>query len=587
MGMTTNTTEEADHRLIEAIRGGDIERYGELVARYERQVYGVAWSRLGDAGMAEEASQLAFIHAFRHLGLLRDANRFGAWLTRIARGVAINLGLRQRRELRKRQLWSLECVESDAVSPAPAIEKTAAPDHLREALADLPPRHRECLLLFYLEGRSVTECASRVGISEVAFKVRLHRARRALRANLENRLEEALQELKPRRSLVPGVMALLPAKAASLDPTGAGPGLLAGSAAMAAKLLPAPLMVLVLPLLSVLAAVGVVGWTLREERRNYVGPDDFRSRLHRRSTLRGLLLAVGVVLLVYMVLPYLTALRLTDVLAILLIPVFLVQWRQSNINRNPAFLANAIASAILLGGLLLNSWSLVPSWVLAASQVIFMLILAWAAQHLPRRFDYNLFLRHAKRMLPENAATIAPTPLCHTEAMRFGRLLGTSWLVVDYRRVADGVRFRLTPVDASPLTLAFPFIWRHASVITVRTSGAIEAKLGANDEASIAKLSGHVVGKDREVEADVAAAVAGSLSAYQRGDAAAALQWLGETPDKTVFKVAPARAQFVRSYRWLLIAGAVVILAVGWRSCLQRWDRTHDGQRSELAGERL
>src|SRR5579871_6616983 len=97
-----------DAQAIDAVRQGDPDRYRELVERYEQQVFAVAWCRLGDRDLAEEATQEAFIKGFRHLGFLSDRNKFAAWITAIARNVAINLGLRRRNELKKRERWALD-----------------------------------------------------------------------------------------------------------------------------------------------------------------------------------------------------------------------------------------------------------------------------------------------------------------------------------------------------------------------------------------------------------------------------------------------------------------------------------------------
>src|SRR5882672_12400862 len=88
-----------DAQSVSAVRGGDPERYRELVERHERRVFAVAWSRLGNAALAEEATQEAFIRGYRRLWLLADGARFSGWIASIARHAAINLGLRHRREL--------------------------------------------------------------------------------------------------------------------------------------------------------------------------------------------------------------------------------------------------------------------------------------------------------------------------------------------------------------------------------------------------------------------------------------------------------------------------------------------------------
>ena len=199
---------EQDAKAVSAVRMGDAERYRELVERHERRVYALAWSRLGDATLAEEVTQEAFIRAYRRLWLLGDGMKFAAWINSIARNVAINFGIRHRRELNKRERWALE--QSSPNQPAQEAQEAnepCAPETLRQTLAELPAAHRECLVMFYLEGKSGTEAAAALGISEAALRVRLHRARAALRERLEERLADSLGTLGPSKALAPVVMA--------------------------------------------------------------------------------------------------------------------------------------------------------------------------------------------------------------------------------------------------------------------------------------------------------------------------------------------------------------------------------------------
>ena len=127
-----------DETAVAAVRLGDTERYRELVERHQRSVYAVAWSRLGDAALAEDVTQEAFIRAYRRLWLLGDGTKFSGWVNTIARHVAINLGLRHRRELDKRERWALESVaEAAAVSPdeLAGTDAEPTPETLRQTLA--------------------------------------------------------------------------------------------------------------------------------------------------------------------------------------------------------------------------------------------------------------------------------------------------------------------------------------------------------------------------------------------------------------------------------------------------------------------
>ena len=173
---------QQDESAVAAVQRGDAERYRELVERHERRVYAVAWSRLGDDALAEEVTQEAFIRAYRRLWLLGDGAKFAGWVNTIARRLAINFGLRHRRELNKRARWALEYPEISTTDHSAAeTDAPYTPETLRQTLAELPDAHRECLVLFYLEGKSGAEAAAALGISEGALRVRLHRARGAMR----------------------------------------------------------------------------------------------------------------------------------------------------------------------------------------------------------------------------------------------------------------------------------------------------------------------------------------------------------------------------------------------------------------------
>ena len=140
----TNLAAQQDESAVAAVRGGDAGRYRELVERHERRVFAVAWSRLGDAALAEEVAQEAFIRAYRRLWLLGDGAKFSGWIATITRRLAINFGLRHRRELDKRERWALENFSETADGKsADENDPLHTPETLRQTLAELPAAHRE------------------------------------------------------------------------------------------------------------------------------------------------------------------------------------------------------------------------------------------------------------------------------------------------------------------------------------------------------------------------------------------------------------------------------------------------------------
>ncbi len=208
---TGRKTLHEDAITIEAIKLGNRDRYAELVDRHSRLVYGIAWSRLGDSALSEDAAQEAFVQGFRFLGTLRRPERFAAWIGRIARNVSSRIARRHRRALDGLHRWQL-----DQDASAARGEGVEAPfdrpvqDLLSDTLDRLTDTHRECLVLFYLKSKSIREAADTLGISENAFKTRLHRARADLREKLEAQLGPAIEKLRPQDRLRDKVLAVIP-----------------------------------------------------------------------------------------------------------------------------------------------------------------------------------------------------------------------------------------------------------------------------------------------------------------------------------------------------------------------------------------
>jgi len=133
----------------------------------------------GDASLAEDAVQEAFLKAFRALDRYRPQSSFRAWVRTIAIRCAIDL-VRRRRP---------ESPLPDA-QPAPGSEEARHEDSdlLRRALAELSPLDREIMIAREAEGAADREIAERFDLTVSAVRVRMHRARKKLRARfLEER----------------------------------------------------------------------------------------------------------------------------------------------------------------------------------------------------------------------------------------------------------------------------------------------------------------------------------------------------------------------------------------------------------------
>lgn len=187
--------EDGDAALVRRTLSGDQSAFEVLVRRYERLVFRVAGSLLRRRADAEEVAQETFLRAFRGLGGFRQQGRLGPWLARIATTASLDR-LRRRRHLAEVRWDDLSDTEWQVVGALAAGnapgDDVLARDLAGRALDRLRPLDRALVLLVDGQGCAPAEAARILGSTAVAARVRLHRARRALR-----REAEALLALRP------------------------------------------------------------------------------------------------------------------------------------------------------------------------------------------------------------------------------------------------------------------------------------------------------------------------------------------------------------------------------------------------------
>jgi len=585
---------EQDAADVGAVRTGDLERYRELVERHHRRVYAVAWSRLGDPTLAEEVTQEAFIRAYRRLWMLGDGQKFAPWVSSIARRLAINSGLRHRRELSKRERWVLEQAPPEASSPQfEDTDASCSPETLGQWLAELAPAHRECLVLFYLEGRSGAEAAAALGIKESALRVRLHRARLMLRERIEEHLGDSLKTLTPTRLLVPAILGGVldsPSAQAATAGGAAAVGIGAKWLTSAGKFLPFSAMVGWFPFVFFLPGFLLGSWLGRLERRNFRDAQGFRASNHRRFQ-RSLLWGIPLVFLAILVLSNMARLVggsavATTVVGGFLAALMLGSSRLLRIQRNPFQLAIFANFCFVVLGMLALKLDWLPSRLsslpIFAGNALLLVTLKWR----PSRMDYSLFLRARQRLLRFSSVAHSKQlgkPMSRADLMRFARFLGSRWLVVGYRGDAQGITLRLPPVRPSllrNLVLAFQPINRGTSRILLRADGNVVAHCGRTDSVDLAGINSHDAPDPSELEREVAESVTHAWRAFREGDVESAARGLGEIPESDIFVVPPARSPFQRWMRILLGISTVL----GLVSMFTAW---HDDQLRMVRGRDL
>jgi RNA polymerase sigma-70 factor (ECF subfamily) len=167
---------EAD--LLARAQRGEVAAFEGLYRRHCRRVHGLVRRLTGDASLADDLTQAAFLRAWQRLATLRDRDRFGAWLLRLAANEVY-----QDRRAWQRKWARLDSDEAIEERPAGAEAPGAALD-LERAVAALPRGARDVLVLHDVEGYRHDEIAEMTGSSVGTSKSQLHRARRLLREAL-------------------------------------------------------------------------------------------------------------------------------------------------------------------------------------------------------------------------------------------------------------------------------------------------------------------------------------------------------------------------------------------------------------------
>ncbi|HUG46932.1 MAG TPA: sigma-70 family RNA polymerase sigma factor [Candidatus Limnocylindria bacterium] len=171
----------------------------QLYAAHHAEIYSYLARMLRDHELAADLTQEAFIKAYRAYDTLADRERARAWLYQIAGRTALD-------ELRRRKIvrfvpWSGESRGSAASAEDLALHGRLSGD-MERALAQVPPRQRQALLLAELQELSGIELAEALGVSHVAARALLTRARESLRQALAvERARSAVAEGRPQSAV--------------------------------------------------------------------------------------------------------------------------------------------------------------------------------------------------------------------------------------------------------------------------------------------------------------------------------------------------------------------------------------------------
>ena len=181
-------------RLIDSAKRGNVQAFNTLILHYQDAAYNFALRMMGDPASAEDATQKAFISAYKALNRFQHGN-FKGWLFRIVN----NKCLDALRSQKRRPEPSIDELTEENDSPGFLRDESASPedqmmsgetvDAIQSCLLGLPEAQRSVVVLCDVEGYDYQEIANILDVSLGTIKSRINRARRKLRKCLKGFLE--------------------------------------------------------------------------------------------------------------------------------------------------------------------------------------------------------------------------------------------------------------------------------------------------------------------------------------------------------------------------------------------------------------
>lgn len=189
-------TATSDEQIVERALTGDAEAFGEIVHRWERRIFALAYGMLGREDDARDATQETFLAAFRNLRGFRGEAKVSSWLHRIA----VNQCITRQRRAKVRKEAAIEDEEDRhasnfssplELSPARMAEGRESIDAVRRAVNSLPLDLRQVVLMKEFEELTFREIAEALDLPLSTVKSRLYTAMRQLQLRLQKFGNEA------------------------------------------------------------------------------------------------------------------------------------------------------------------------------------------------------------------------------------------------------------------------------------------------------------------------------------------------------------------------------------------------------------
>ncbi|MDD3471996.1 MAG: sigma-70 family RNA polymerase sigma factor [Syntrophaceae bacterium] len=184
-----------DEELVTRCNRGDSEAFNQLVLKYQKKVFNVAYRFVGDQEEANDLAQEIFAAAYQNLKKFRGDSKFSTWLFQIA----TNRGKNRFKYLKRRGFFVNKSshnndddtegyqrvVPDHTTNPENILSSRQIQKVVQDAIEELEPDHKEIVILRDIEGFSYEEIARMLDLPEGTTKSRLHRARMVIKEKLK------------------------------------------------------------------------------------------------------------------------------------------------------------------------------------------------------------------------------------------------------------------------------------------------------------------------------------------------------------------------------------------------------------------
>lgn len=178
-----------DEELVDRSRGGDVDSFNQLIIRWERPIYALAYRVIGREEDARDVCQETFLRAYRALPGFKGEAKFSSWVYRIALNLCRDWIRRQRRTPVSQMPEDIDLLEAAAAAePSESVEDLVARRELtgvvERAMALLPEEQRTAIVLKEYHGMTFQEIADLQGCPLSTVKTRLYQGLSVLRRQL-------------------------------------------------------------------------------------------------------------------------------------------------------------------------------------------------------------------------------------------------------------------------------------------------------------------------------------------------------------------------------------------------------------------